>query len=516
MQTEMRDGGEIEWDDFEWPDDPITDRSFEVAKKRDDQTLREHTENALLQAMLLPPVSDEQLLARGEVTSYEVAGAMLHDADHRGSDLYKYLNVMVSDDCLALGLGNTMMQLVTLTPKLIGEERYTHITCHDLSTDRMSNVYRMIFRAFAASLNVAAFPDSDLIDKYGVLRSGSGLTDYINDPHRRRPVFVGRRSRNFSRNDQLYVHDTLGLLSGYGVAIQNDKLHSELADEDGTPIGTHKLDVYGVLPGRELTLLPYEFARKPGGADLALAECPLLGDEWFDDENLVEAEAIAKSWFPGPTIRKMPISESQRRELGREFEVRVKEAFEESAPEREREQINQVGPAEPIESPPAAAGHVRQTKNYTASVLPSTIDEIGPWAEACFGHSMTILPRALKALRKSLHPDPKRLAESLKVLATQRYRSFIGEREAFGKMERSLKHLKMRDSFSNAERLKGRTGDDYLVLHDGRRMLLDRHFASNSSGYNDPRLIRIYYTYDRTLRKIIVGWMPTHLATSKS
>lgn len=515
MVKDMTEYDEIEADGFDWPDDLITDRSFDVEQKSDDQTLREHTENALLQAMLLPPVSDEQLIARGKVTSYEIAGAMLQDADDRGDNLYRFLRVMASDDCLALGFGNTMMQLITITPKLIGGERYTHITCHDLSTDRMSNLYRMIFRSFAASLNLAAFPDSDLLDKYGVLRSGAGLREYIDDSHRRRPVFVGRRTRNFSRHDKRYVGDTLALMSGYGVTIENDKLHSELAAEDGTPIGSHKLDIYAVLPQGEITLLPYEFARAPGGVDLALAECPLLGDEWFDEDKLVRAGAIAKNWFPGPRIRNMAISESRRRELGREFEIRVREALE-SDVGRTDDPVIQAGSADEVEHLQPPAAHHEPAKNYTLSVLPSTIDEIGPWAEACFGNTMTILPRALKALRKSFHPDPERLAESLKVLATLRYRSFIGDRNAFGQMERSLKHLKMRDSFSNAERLKGRTGEDYLVQYDGRRMLLDRHFASNSSGFNDPRLVRIYYTFDRTLGKIIVGWMPTHLQTSKS
>jgi len=57
---------------------------------------------------------------------------------------------------------------------------------------------------------------------------------------------------------------------------------------------------------------------------------------------------------------------------------------------------------------------------------------------------------------------------------------------------------------------------DFFPNHQGKTFLLDRHLASNSSGFNDPKMIRIYYFYDAESEKIVVGWLPTHLQTSKS
>jgi hypothetical protein len=92
----------------------------------------------------------------------------------------------------------------------------------------------------------------------------------------------------------------------------------------------------------------------------------------------------------------------------------------------------------------------------------------------------------------------------------------MGEAGTVAVFEAGLLRLKMRDGFSNAERLKGQTGAEYVLEHGGRKLLLERHLRSNSSGFNDPRMVRIYYVFDKMLRKIVVGWLPSHLRTSQS
>jgi hypothetical protein len=93
---------------------------------------------------------------------------------------------------------------------------------------------------------------------------------------------------------------------------------------------------------------------------------------------------------------------------------------------------------------------------------------------------------------------------------------FRGDRFSAQAFHKGLRALSLRDGFSGAERLLGRTGSDYMISHRGRTYILDRHLASNASGFNDPKMVRIYYFYDPGLDKIIVGWLPTHLRTSKS
>ena len=114
------------------------------------------------------------------------------------------------------------------------------------------------------------------------------------------------------------------------------------------------------------------------------------------------------------------------------------------------------------------------------------------------------------------HPNPARIARAIELLAGPGLEKFRGKRAAAGELETGLDELHLRDGFSNAERLAGRTGEDYVLVHEGRRLLLDRHLASVSSGFNDPKMVRIYYAFDPEADRIVVGWLPTHLTTSQS
>lgn len=154
--------------------------------------------------------------------------------------------------------------------------------------------------------------------------------------------------------------------------------------------------------------------------------------------------------------------------------------------------------------------------NLDVDGYPVDASDISQWADAKFGDRIVIAPRARRALTKSRHPEPRRIAEALEILAGPKWRGYLGETETLAEFEAGLLKLRMRDGFSNAERLKGQTGADYILDHGGRQLLLERHLRSNSSGFNDPRMIRIYYVFDKLLRKIVVGWLPGHLRTSQS
>lgn len=93
---------------------------------------------------------------------------------------------------------------------------------------------------------------------------------------------------------------------------------------------------------------------------------------------------------------------------------------------------------------------------------------------------------------------------------------WCGRRPAYIDYLEALQPLRLVDAFTNAESLEGRTGAGYIVSAEGRRMLPDRKIGSISSGMNDPKIIRIYYTYDKISDRVIVGWLPTHLQTGRS
>lgn len=151
-----------------------------------------------------------------------------------------------------------------------------------------------------------------------------------------------------------------------------------------------------------------------------------------------------------------------------------------------------------------------------AEGYPLGLDGLEAWAKLSFGGRLVLAPRAAREARKVRHPNPARIARAIELLAGPRLEKFRGKRAAVSEVETALDALHLRDGFSNAERLVGRTGEDYVILHEGRRLLLDRHLASVSSGFNDPKMVRIYYAFDPEADCIVVGWLPTHLKTSQS
>lgn len=71
------------------------------------------------------------------------------------------------------------------------------------------------------------------------------------------------------------------------------------------------------------------------------------------------------------------------------------------------------------------------------------------------------------------HTDGKSADELLVVLlvglaAGPKLRGYQGEPDTHSEFEEALLRLRLRDGFSNAERLKGQTGDAYIVQHLGR------------------------------------------------
>ena len=54
--------------------------------------------------------------------------------------------------------------------------------------------------------------------------------------------------------------------------------------------------------------------------------------------------------------------------------------------------------------------------------------------------------------------------------------------------------------------------DDYNVSYEGKTGILDLHIKS---GVSSSELLRIYFLWDDELKKVVIGYMPGHLATKK-
>ena len=160
---------------------------------------------------------------------------------------------------------------------------------------------------------------------------------------------------------------------------------------------------------------------------------------------------------------------------------------------------------QPIKSYPTYQLHA-----FTANdKLGADKDDVCDWARKNFSGNIIIAPRAESALRKySGALDTAVLCDGIYYLnAYARYRKSEVTEEELHLYAESY-NWEAGGCGSGALRIHR---DDYEVLVDGDKYLLDMHIKY---GVSSQVLVRIYFCWDEKTRKIVIGYMPEHLATA--
>ena len=145
-----------------------------------------------------------------------------------------------------------------------------------------------------------------------------------------------------------------------------------------------------------------------------------------------------------------------------------------------------------------------------AATFPTNKDKICDWAEEHFAGELCLASDAKTAVRKyDTAFDPAVLCDGLLYLsAYAKYRrgelsaetlALYAERYTWEVQGCGKEALKMRR-------------EDYTITHEGKSYLLDLHIKY---GVSAQALVRIYFCWEESLQKLIVGYMPGHLATVK-
>jgi hypothetical protein len=124
---------------------------------------------------------------------------------------------------------------------------------------------------------------------------------------------------------------------------------------------------------------------------------------------------------------------------------------------------------------------------------PPTLSEFPEWVSKSFAGRLSLHPRAIRPLKRALYEDVELVAQALELLATEYVdmRSGILEQKDF---ETSLHSLGLTLSPSISASRMGETGDEYLVVHKGRKTPLELHLKKGTS--RDQRYqLRIYFLF---------------------
>lgn len=160
-----------------------------------------------------------------------------------------------------------------------------------------------------------------------------------------------------------------------------------------------------------------------------------------------------------------------------------------------------------------ASGNVRPAPEVQSDEATWTLAELAEW---CAAHEseIVVLPRARNGVKKSIYEDPALIQVALELLAGP-YRDYQCGRLAPKDWEAALYATGLRLAGSVGQTIAGSQGDAYFVPWAGRRRLLDSHLLKGG-GRDERYCFRLYFFWDSSSQRAVVGSMPAHLANSLS
>lgn len=475
-------------------------------------------------------------------------------------DTIDYFIVLIDED-FAIILRSTFLPwidicaVITVEPAYAGSEVCYWLRCSIYEASETVSQYIGILRSMASFYEILDYPDAALIDRQNYsFKSKISIAAYAKHPKRTQTLFLipksaadtrARRSVGLRMAGALFPFGVVGELSSDRIReLTGLKLPREVSAIALPPIGTE-----GFASSDPRIILEPPSSKNDdrlrwAGMSEYLNEIVQPDPAWLSDSyEMRTAQAPAIQYFRLIQLRRgviisasidratadhikfttdqpgwdlyspLPINDDASKLPETTQPPSIDACLEAGIGETEAVGEN-VFNAPPSENNASAADP--RPEDELESGYPSSLSELPIWVERRLPSAIEIAPRAIRGMKKLPHPQPQRIAEALELLAGPRLALFRGDRSSAQAFHQGLATLRLRDGFSGAERLAGRTGSDYLLRHHGKACFLDRHLASNSSGFNDPKMIRIYYFYDPRSDKIVVGWLPTHLQTSKS
>ncbi|MGP0018262.1 MAG: hypothetical protein ACLPHP_06815 [Candidatus Sulfotelmatobacter sp.] len=172
-----------------------------------------------------------------------------------------------------------------------------------------------------------------------------------------------------------------------------------------------------------------------------------------------------------------------------------------------------------------ADGVIEQVEAFNPEVeggdhtVPDSLSDLEQWLAGRHPERVMIHPRAVGAAKKSRYGDIALIYSALDLLGTEYWNMRTSPRELAHKRryvcDERLKELGLELSLSISDSRAGEQGDEYKVIYplgSERKRLLEFHLRKGSD--RDERFcLRIYFFWDEAAKKVVVGWLPSHLDT---
>ena len=155
--------------------------------------------------------------------------------------------------------------------------------------------------------------------------------------------------------------------------------------------------------------------------------------------------------------------------------------------------------------------HLENNDRYETPI-PDNLNDLEEWSENHLYGKVRLLPRAIKAAKKSRFENVDLAYRALLVLRDYYVPMRLKEGKSVEDYKQALAKEGLEDTKSFAGTRSGEFGDAYFVQYGSRRRELKRHLKGTNT--RDPRYaFRLYFFWDDENGEVVVGWLPTHLPT---
>lgn len=151
-----------------------------------------------------------------------------------------------------------------------------------------------------------------------------------------------------------------------------------------------------------------------------------------------------------------------------------------------------------------------------AVVIPDDYDSLPEWVEANLAGRLLLHPRAERGLKDAQFEDVPLVYKALLALGTQYRNMRLRSADDDGPKlawEQQLRELSLECEGSITKERAGEEGDTYFVkypLGTVRNQFLDLHLRKGKTK-DDRVCLAIYFFWDDDKRRVVVGWLPSHL-----
>jgi hypothetical protein len=172
-----------------------------------------------------------------------------------------------------------------------------------------------------------------------------------------------------------------------------------------------------------------------------------------------------------------------------------------------------------------ADGIVKRIKDFNPTLAmeyPTDIGVLEKWITEHHSDRIVLHPRAINAAKKSRFEDVSLIYAAVDFLGTEYWVSRTADPDQAADLrcqsDLKLRELKLDLAPAISPTAAGREGKEYIVKYPhgtSEERLFEQHLCKGNA--RDERFcLRIYFFWDNELKKVVIGWLPSHLDTQNT